>query len=168
MSTAGLNSLPFPLTAWFACDCAARVLGVFERREPNDDRPRIAVDTMRRYLLGLAQAAEVTVARAETEASFWSLPRRDVAAAAARATFQAAHVVTNPPWTEYHLAAQAARFVSDFEGPWQQKRLVQLYEITRAVEVNELIQQYAHQPTPVQLSIIADAVGEWGYEPVEL
>jgi len=41
----------------FACDCAERVLPIFEKLLPNDDRPRQAIAVGRHYASGKARAA---------------------------------------------------------------------------------------------------------------
>jgi hypothetical protein len=46
----------------FACDCAERVLDIFERAFPNDDRPRNAIQTARRYANGKATHVELKTA----------------------------------------------------------------------------------------------------------
>src|SRR5665213_4221455 len=46
------------LRLW-ACDCAERVLPIFERAFPNDGRPRVAVDVARRYAMGEATRKEL-------------------------------------------------------------------------------------------------------------
>lgn len=47
-------------SAWsFACDCAEHVLPLFERGYPCDERPRLALQTARRYLAGHATFGEL-------------------------------------------------------------------------------------------------------------
>jgi hypothetical protein len=69
----------------FACDCAERVLPLFERDHPNDERPRTAIATARRLANGQATADE----RAAAEAAAWDAAW-DAAEAAARAAAGAA------------------------------------------------------------------------------
>jgi hypothetical protein len=66
----------------FACDCAERVLPVFERVHPNDNRPREAVETARRFANCRATATELAAARAAARDAAWA-PARDAAWAAA-------------------------------------------------------------------------------------
>jgi hypothetical protein len=47
----------------FACDCAERVLPIFEREFPNDARPRTAIAVARRFAAGDATEAERAAAR---------------------------------------------------------------------------------------------------------
>lgn len=46
----------------FACDCAERVLPIFERERPGDKRPREAIETARRFARGEASERELSVA----------------------------------------------------------------------------------------------------------
>jgi hypothetical protein len=59
----------------FACDCAERVLYLFEARYPDDDRPRKAIEIARRYAEGRATVWELNTARdaawAAAEAVAW-------------------------------------------------------------------------------------------------
>lgn len=47
----------------FACDCAERVLYLFEARHPDDGRPRKAIEIARRYAEGKAAVEELAAAR---------------------------------------------------------------------------------------------------------
>ena len=55
----------------FACDCAERVLPIFERSRPGDVRPREAIAVARRYAVGAASEA----ARAAARAAAWAVAR---------------------------------------------------------------------------------------------
>ena len=46
----------------FACDCAERVLPIFEKGWPDDIRPRQAIEDARRFAKGLATKDEMTAA----------------------------------------------------------------------------------------------------------
>ena len=48
----------------FFCDCAERVLPIFEREYPHDKRPREVLETSRRFALGQATRQKLTVAEA--------------------------------------------------------------------------------------------------------
>ncbi len=56
----------------FACDCAERVLYIFEREHPNDKRPRAAIEVSRRFADGKATMTELAAARAAARAAAWA------------------------------------------------------------------------------------------------
>jgi len=66
----------------FACDCAKRVLPIYEKRYPDDKRPREAINTARRFANGKATKPELAATRAATRAA-WDAAG-DAARAAAR------------------------------------------------------------------------------------
>jgi hypothetical protein len=76
----------------FAADCAERVLPIFEKEFPNDDRPRRAIKAARDFARGkisdaaraAARAAAGAAARAAARAAAWAAAR-DAALYAARA-----------------------------------------------------------------------------------
>jgi hypothetical protein len=51
----------------FACDCAERVLHIFEHVFPSEDAPRRAIETARRYVNGKATLEELKAAREKAE-----------------------------------------------------------------------------------------------------
>ena len=76
-----LRSLPekYHGRIWLmACDFAERVLHIYEKRYSGDKRPRVAIETSRRYALGNATQEELAAARAAAGAAAW-----DAAGAAA-------------------------------------------------------------------------------------
>jgi hypothetical protein len=71
-------------TAWnertarlFACDCAEHVLYLYERKYPDDNRPRNAIETVRGHANGEATEEELTAARS----AVWAAARAAVWAA---------------------------------------------------------------------------------------
>ena len=94
----------------FACDCAERVLGLFESKYP-DSRPRTAIEVSRRFAVGDASRAELDAA--------W-VAARDAARDAARVAARDA------AWVAAGVAARgAARGAArDAERKWQAERLV--------------------------------------------
>ena len=87
-----------PVTAWdesssrlFACDCAEHVLPLYEEQYPEDDRPRRAIETARRYAIGEATADDLAAAGAAARAASWE-------AAAAGAAHGAASWVSERSW----------------------------------------------------------------------
>ncbi len=55
----------------FACDCAERMLSIYERDYPGDQRPRQAVEVARRYANGQATQDELAAARVAAGAAAW-------------------------------------------------------------------------------------------------
>lgn len=84
-----LRALPdeyHPAIRLLACDYAERVLPIFERERPDDDRPRRAIETARRHALGNATDEELYAARAAA----WDAARAAAMAAARAAALAAA------------------------------------------------------------------------------
>jgi len=112
----------------FACDCAERVLPLFEEKYPEDNRPRVAIKTARRYAMGQATEAERRAAESaarEAERMAWSagLAARAAAAglAAGRTAGAAAVAERSAAWAaRLAVAAEAARAA---ERQWQEARL---------------------------------------------
>lgn len=104
----------------FACDCAERVLPLYERKYPNDACPRRVIGVARNYAIGEATNSELAAAwyaawdaaRAAARGAAW-----DAARAAAWAAAEDA------PWYAAWAAARAAE--GDAEHDWQALRLIQ-------------------------------------------
>ena len=106
----------------FAADCAARVLHLFEKERPGDDRPRKAIQAARDYADGKiddtardARAAAWAAAGAARDARAAAWAAAGAARAAARAAAGAAA----------GAAARDARDARDAEKEWQFDRLIQ-------------------------------------------
>ena len=102
----------------FACDCAERVLPIFEKIFPDDKRPRVCIETARKFIFGLATQKELDAARDAARAAAWDAARDaawdaawDAARAAARDAARAA------------ARAAAGDAAWDAEKKWQTKRL---------------------------------------------
>ena len=67
----------------FACDCAEMVLPIFEKKYPDDKRPRYAIEVARRYAEGQATDEERAAAGDAAMAAAWAAAR-----AAARAKIE--------------------------------------------------------------------------------
>jgi len=94
----------------FACDCAERVLHIYERDYPEDKRPRIAIETSRRFVQGLATLPPTASAKYAARDAAWAAARnaaKDAAWAAAR----------NAAWAAARAAAWNA--AKDAERQWQ-------------------------------------------------
>jgi len=112
----------------FACDCAERVLGYFEKVFPTDLRPREALHVARAFANGEATLAQLTSANANAETA------NDVAFSEDHAASQAANAITlaaDPFDTKAPMyAADAAADVADYaahayhsERSWQWRRM---------------------------------------------
>ena len=104
----------------FACDCAERVLPIYEKSYPTDKRPRSAIKVTRKWLRGEANDA----ARDEARAAAWDAARdaardaawtaaRDAAWAAARAAARAA------AWDAARDAARDAAWAAAWAAAWK-------------------------------------------------
>ena len=56
----------------FACDCAWRVLPLYEKQYPNDKRIRDCIETTRRFLIGEASKEELESAESAARSAVWS------------------------------------------------------------------------------------------------
>jgi len=133
----------------FACDCAERVLSLFEVEYPDDMRPRQAIEIARRYAIGdatdselftasaAASAATPVAAGAAASAGAWAAARATAWAAAgdaARAAWDAARAArdaasdaawdaaSDAAWVAVRAAARAAARAAEQE--WQTVRLL--------------------------------------------
>ena len=114
----------------FACDCAERVLPLFEREYPDDQRPRQAIETARKWAHGKATLEEVhaaahaaAYAAADAAADAATDAAYDAIYAAARAAYDAADAADAVD------AAYDAIYAADAaEKEWQQKRLMEYVE----------------------------------------
>jgi len=99
----------------FACDCAERVLPIYEKDYPKDKRPRQAIEVARRYAEGKASDSELAAARDAARDAAW--------AAAGDAAHAAAWVAA---WGAARDAAWVAAWgaARDKEHKWQVKRLM--------------------------------------------
>ena len=82
----------------FATDCAASVLGLYEKAMPKDDRPRKAIEVARLFAEGRATGTELDAARA--------------AGAAARAAARAAGAAARAAARDAGAAARAAAWAA--------------------------------------------------------
>jgi hypothetical protein len=123
----------------FACDCAQRVLHLYEERYPADDRPRRAIEVARLFCQGEVSPGELAAARdaawgnaKPAWAAAWGA--RDAAGAAAwgnaRPAWAAEAAARAAAWAAWDAArdawavAEAARDAAwDAERIWQTARL---------------------------------------------
>jgi len=98
----------------FACECAERVLPIFEKHCPNDDRPHKAIEAARRFTNGEISQEELAAARAAARAdAAWAAVR----AAARDAAWDAARAAARD-------AASSAAWAA--EKKWQTERLFEV------------------------------------------
>jgi hypothetical protein len=121
------------LAAW-AADCAERVLPLFEKAYPDDDRPRRAIATCRAWVRsGVFKMAEIRGASLGAHAAARAAKENDAACFTARAAGQAAataHVTQHAYGGAYYalkaVAAAAparAEVKVSRERSWQSRRL---------------------------------------------
>lgn len=111
----------------FACDCAERVLPIYERDYPNDRRPRAAIETARRYANGEATRKELAAARDAAGDATWAAARTAAWAAARDAAWAAARDAARAAARD--AAMDAARATARAaERAWQWHRLCEYLE----------------------------------------
>jgi hypothetical protein len=125
------------LVIW-ACDCAERVLPYFEKKYPDDKRPRRAIDTARTWVRdGVFKMAVIRGASLAAHAAARDVADDDAARSAARAAGQAVattHVATNSIAAAIYaatavrdsVAAADANAAVTKERQWQYERLIEL------------------------------------------
>ena len=117
----------------FVCDCVERVLPLFEKKYPDDNRPRQAIETARKFANGQANKVELAVA----DAAAWAAARDaalaardvgDVAWAAARAAAKAAARDAGDVACDAGAAARdvAGAGARDAEREWQREKLLEM------------------------------------------
>ncbi len=79
------------LARLFACDCAERVLSLFENKYPDDKRPRQAIEIARRYAMGQASDKARAAARVAWAAAWAAGDAAWAAAWAAEQKWQIQH-----------------------------------------------------------------------------
>ncbi len=137
--------------ATWAADCAERVLGLFEKAYPEDDRPRKAIETCRTWVrTGVFRMDEIRGASLGAHAAARDAKENDAACFAARAAGQAvatAHVPQHAFGGAYYaLKAVAAADPANAgvnvagERDWQSQRLPEglREEIMSKIVIQEL------------------------------
>ncbi len=126
----------------FACDCAERVLHVFEKQYPDDKRPRTAIETARKWARGEATLKETRsasdAAAAAAGASYSAACADDTvsyaasdAAGSAYAASDASDDTADVAYSTYAAsgaATHAADAADASEREWQLKRLMEYLE----------------------------------------
>ena len=127
-----LQDVDHHLLAIWAADCAQHVLHLFEEKQPNDDRPRRAIELARAWARG-----EVTMMQARTSAGHAMAAARVMRGAARDAAFAAGQAAAVAHVAAHELGAaayaiRAARAAADeskrdeagrLECEWQRAQL---------------------------------------------
>ena len=111
----------------FACDCAERVLPIYEKDYPKDKRPRQAIEVARRYAEGKASDSELAAARAAAWDEAWTAAWDAARTAAWDAAWDAAWAAARDAAGDAAWAAAwdaAGDAAGDKEHKWQVKRLM--------------------------------------------
>jgi len=120
----------------FACDCAARVLPIYEAKYPDDMRPREAIETARLYARGEVDSGQLAAAGDAAWDATWGTGRvaaRDAALATVEgAAWAAWSAARDAAWD----AAGATAWKAERE--WQMGRLRQYILGTAADELEAL------------------------------
>ena len=90
------------LLAVWAADCAQHVLHLFEEMQPNDNRPRRAIELARAWARG-----EVTMTQARTSAGFANAAARELVGAARHAAYAAGQAAAVAHVAAHELGAAA-------------------------------------------------------------
>ena len=99
----------------FACYCARDTLPIFEKKYPNDNRPRVAIETAERYANGEATIEELNAASDAANAAASAAVRAAAWAAARDAASDAASAAA---WAAAWDAARAAASDAAWDAAW--------------------------------------------------
>lgn len=104
----------------FACDCAERVLPIYERDYPNESRPRMAIEMARRFAKGNATRKDLAAARDAA----WDAARDSARAAAWVAAWVAA----------LDAALEATEWAAASDAAWATERAWQFHRLCEYLE----------------------------------
>ena len=90
------------LLANWAADCAQHVLHLFEEKQPNDDRPRRAIELVRAWTRG-----EITMSQSRTAAGHANAAARELSGAARYAAYAAGQAAAVAHVAAHELGAAA-------------------------------------------------------------
>ena len=107
----------------FTCDCAARVLKIYERDYPNDKRPREAIRVAQAFANGKASTEELVAARAAA----WDAARDAARVASRVAAWVAARAAARD-------AARVAAWDDAWDDAWVAEKKWQLQRMTKYIE----------------------------------
>lgn len=92
----------------FACDCAEHTLYLYEKRYPNDGRPRRAIEITRQYALGEATHHQLVIDRSAA----WSAQNMAIDRNAIRAAAGACAATRDVTWYAAWNAARGGRWAA--------------------------------------------------------
>ncbi len=128
----------------FAADCAERVLSIFEKAHPTDDRPRRAIKAARDFANGLISADELSAAASASAAYAYASSASAAYASGASASsasvssvsYASAASAASAAYAAYAYAAYAYAYASSASGAyaaeraWQGQRILHYLEST--------------------------------------
>ena len=120
----------------FAADCAERVLPLFEKERPNDDRPRKAIEAARAYARGEITTYELQRAR---DAAGQAAAARDAAGHAWAAARDAGDAARTAGAAAARDAWAAAWDAGAAERQWQTEHLIEMLGIAETLSTQEAI-----------------------------
>ena len=108
----------------FACDCAERVLYLYERKFPGDDRPRRAIQVARNHAYGRATAAELRSAQILASNAVDAAPSGSAARCAALSAFgsamkESSDAALTAIWPAHWVVADGKDALGGAERAWQ-------------------------------------------------
>ena len=107
----------------FACDCAERVLPLFEKEEPNDKRPRQTIEVARKYARSEATQEELDTAWDAARVAAWTADGAAAEDAARAAAWAAAwDAAWAAAWDAAGAAAKAAAGAAAWAAAWDAER----------------------------------------------
>ena len=118
-----------------ACDFAEAVLPIYEKQYPNDNRPRVCIETARRFARGEGSQSEMDAARDAARAASWAAAC--AARAAACAAAWAAKAAAGAAKAAAKDAARDAAWAAKDAGAARDARDAQLETIKRYLHGQE-------------------------------
>jgi hypothetical protein len=108
----------------FACDCAERVLYLYERKFPGDDRPRRAIQVARDHAYGRATAGELRAALILARSAVDAAPSGSAARCAALSALgsameESSDAALTAIWPTHWVVADGKDSVGGAERAWQ-------------------------------------------------
>lgn len=122
----------------FACWCAEQVLPIYEKQRPNDDRPRKAIETARRFADGQATADELDAARAVAWSAAWDTEKAAERAAAWNAWDAAWDAARAAAWSAARASEGCAAWASASCAAWASASSTQSKQLIEMLGIDEV------------------------------